>query len=84
MADRRRDGRNGNSGQAVLERIIDTDVSHGMQISFLEDAYSVLHTRALPDARNGGVVLRAAVAAIAGQLRPQAAATADGRARRNG
>ncbi|MDH6181039.1 DNA gyrase subunit A [Microbacteriaceae bacterium SG_E_30_P1] len=35
------------------ERIEDVDVSAEMQGSFLEYAYSVIHSRALPDARDG-------------------------------
>jgi DNA gyrase subunit A len=35
------------------ERIIDIDVSSEMQNSFLEYAYSVIYSRALPDARDG-------------------------------
>src|SRR5829696_5675222 len=35
------------------ERILDVDVSSEMQTSFLEYAYSVIHARALPDARDG-------------------------------
>jgi DNA gyrase subunit A len=35
------------------ERIVETDVSTEMQNSFLEYAYSVIYSRALPDARDG-------------------------------
>lgn len=35
------------------ERILDVDLSHEMQGSFLEYAYSVIYSRALPDARDG-------------------------------
>ncbi|GAB3597839.1 DNA topoisomerase IV subunit A [Angustibacter peucedani] len=35
------------------ERIVDIDVQHEMQGSFLEYAYSVIYSRALPDARDG-------------------------------
>ncbi len=35
------------------ERILDIDVSSEMQSSFLEYAYSVIYSRALPDARDG-------------------------------
>src|ERR671916_3311885 len=35
------------------ERILDVDVSDEMRTSFLEYAYSVIYTRALPDARDG-------------------------------
>ena len=34
-------------------RIIDTDVADEMRDSFLEYAYSVIYSRALPDARDG-------------------------------
>ncbi|WP_291055522.1 DNA topoisomerase IV subunit A [Herbiconiux sp.] len=40
------------SGTAV-EKILDVDVSTEMQDSFLEYAYSVIYSRALPDARDG-------------------------------
>ena len=36
-----------------VERIIDIDVADEMQGSFLEYAYSVIYSRALPDARDG-------------------------------
>ncbi|HTL41849.1 MAG TPA: DNA topoisomerase IV subunit A [Pseudolysinimonas sp.] len=35
------------------ERVLDIDVSSEMQSSFLEYAYSVIYSRALPDARDG-------------------------------
>ncbi len=35
------------------ERIVDVDVSDEMETSFLEYAYSVIYSRALPDARDG-------------------------------
>ena len=35
------------------EHIIDIDVTDEMQSSFLEYAYSVIYSRALPDARDG-------------------------------
>ncbi len=35
------------------DRILDVDLSHEMQGSFLEYAYSVIYSRALPDARDG-------------------------------
>ena len=35
------------------ERIVDIDVSAEMEASFLEYAYSVIYSRALPDARDG-------------------------------
>ena len=38
---------------AVPERIVDIDVSEEMRGSFLEYAYSVIYSRALPDARDG-------------------------------
>ncbi|MGB7964210.1 MAG: DNA topoisomerase (ATP-hydrolyzing) [Propionicimonas sp.] len=37
----------------VAERIVDIDVSTEMETSFLEYAYSVIYSRALPDARDG-------------------------------
>jgi DNA gyrase subunit A len=37
----------------VTERIVDIDVADEMQGSFLEYAYSVIYSRALPDARDG-------------------------------
>src|SRR6187455_791257 len=37
----------------VVERIIDIDVATEMEGSFLEYAYSVIYSRALPDARDG-------------------------------
>ncbi|MDR6099160.1 DNA gyrase/topoisomerase IV subunit A [Microbacterium sp. SORGH_AS454] len=41
------------SNSSVVERIEDVDVSTEMQGSFLEYAYSVIYSRALPDARDG-------------------------------
>jgi DNA gyrase subunit A len=38
---------------AVPERIVDIDVGEEMRGSFLEYAYSVIYSRALPDARDG-------------------------------
>src|SRR5215207_9380333 len=35
------------------ERVLDIDVGAEMQTSFLEYAYSVIYSRALPDARDG-------------------------------
>ena len=35
------------------EHILDTDIRDEMQTSFLEYAYSVIYSRALPDARDG-------------------------------
>ena len=43
----------GSTVQAPGERIEDVDVSAEMQGSFLEYAYSVIYSRALPDARDG-------------------------------
>jgi DNA gyrase subunit A len=40
-------------GAHITERIEDVDVSTEMQGSFLEYAYSVIYSRALPDARDG-------------------------------
>lgn len=37
----------------VVEHIVDTDVTAEMEGSFLEYAYSVIYSRALPDARDG-------------------------------
>ena len=36
-----------------VENIVDIDVTSEMQDSFLEYAYSVIYSRALPDARDG-------------------------------
>src|SRR6202163_1135449 len=36
-----------------VEQIVDIDVAEEMRGSFLEYAYSVIYSRALPDARNG-------------------------------
>src|SRR5690606_37099587 len=41
------------SAEPVEERIQDIDLSSEMQGSFLEYAYSVIYSRALPDARDG-------------------------------
>src|SRR5215203_6559349 len=41
------------SSPAGQERIEDVDVSTEMQGSFLEYAYSVIYSRAIPDARDG-------------------------------
>lgn len=43
----------GSSASSSGERIEDVDVSAEMQGSFLEYAYSVIYSRALPDARDG-------------------------------
>ncbi|WP_448060280.1 DNA gyrase/topoisomerase IV subunit A [Cellulomonas hominis] len=40
-------------GEDVVERIVDIDVATEMEGSFLEYAYSVIYSRALPDARDG-------------------------------
>ena len=37
----------------VVENIVDIDVSAEMETSFLEYSYSVIYSRALPDARDG-------------------------------
>ncbi|WP_270889154.1 DNA gyrase/topoisomerase IV subunit A [Pedococcus sp. 5OH_020] len=39
--------------EAYVERIVDIDVREEMQEAFLEYAVSVIHSRALPDARDG-------------------------------
>ncbi len=39
--------------EALDERIVDIDVADEMRASFLEYAYSVIYSRALPDARDG-------------------------------
>ena len=39
--------------EAVVEQIVDIDVSAEMQNAFLEYSVSVIHSRALPDARDG-------------------------------
>ena len=39
--------------QTPDDRVIDINVSEEMQTSFLEYAYSVIYSRALPDARDG-------------------------------
>ncbi|HQX36250.1 MAG TPA: DNA topoisomerase IV subunit A, partial [Microbacteriaceae bacterium] len=44
---------NSTERSAVVERIEDVDLSTEMQDSFLEYAYSVIYSRALPDARDG-------------------------------
>ncbi|MCU1418197.1 MAG: topoisomerase subunit [Schumannella sp.] len=40
-------------GERPAERVLDIDVGAEMQSSFLEYAYSVIYSRALPDARDG-------------------------------
>ena len=42
-----------NPGEQAAENIIDIDVTTEMEGSFLEYAYSVIYSRALPDARDG-------------------------------
>ena len=37
----------------VVENIVDIDVTSEMETSFLEYSYSVIYSRALPDARDG-------------------------------
>jgi len=44
---------NKSSDSSSTERIVDIDVANEMQGSFLEYAYSVIYSRALPDARDG-------------------------------
>ncbi|HOC12513.1 MAG TPA: DNA topoisomerase IV subunit A [Propionicimonas sp.] len=39
--------------EELTERIVDVDVTDEMEASFLEYAYSVIYSRALPDARDG-------------------------------
>ena len=41
------------SDDDLIERIVDIDISDEMETSFLEYAYSVIYSRALPDARDG-------------------------------
>ncbi len=41
------------SDDDLIERIVDVDISDEMETSFLEYAYSVIYSRALPDARDG-------------------------------
>lgn len=45
--------RNTPAHEAIAENIVDIDVSDEMKGSFLEYAYSVIYSRALPDARDG-------------------------------
>ena len=52
-ADNRRPPRTAAAETATPERIEDIDVSTEMQSSYLEYAYSVIYSRALPDARDG-------------------------------
>ncbi len=37
----------------LVEKVVDIDVAAEMEGSFLEYAYSVIYSRALPDARDG-------------------------------
>jgi DNA gyrase subunit A len=46
-------GSSSSNDEEIAERIEDVDVSTEMQGSFLEYAYSVIYSRALPDARDG-------------------------------
>ncbi|WP_230011609.1 hypothetical protein, partial [Microbacterium sp. Bi128] len=41
------------SAGKFVENIVDIDVTSEMEGSFLEYAYSVIYSRALPDARDG-------------------------------
>jgi DNA gyrase subunit A len=43
----------GAATQDYVENIVDIDVTSEMEGSFLEYAYSVIYSRALPDARDG-------------------------------
>ena len=43
----------GEPSQDFVENIVDIDVTSEMEGSFLEYAYSVIYSRALPDARDG-------------------------------
>ncbi|WP_022899495.1 DNA gyrase/topoisomerase IV subunit A [Humibacter albus] len=52
-ADNRRSARTPAAESETPERIEDIDVSTEMQSSYLEYAYSVIYSRALPDARDG-------------------------------
>ncbi|MGN6200253.1 DNA gyrase/topoisomerase IV subunit A [Humibacter sp.] len=52
-ADNRRSPRTAAAESTTPERIEDIDVSSEMQSSYLEYAYSVIYSRALPDARDG-------------------------------
>lgn len=51
MAQIEKNGTDQNDEQ--VERVIDVDVTAEMETSFLEYAYSVIYSRALPDARDG-------------------------------
>ncbi|QDZ13877.1 DNA gyrase/topoisomerase IV subunit A [Humibacter ginsenosidimutans] len=52
-ADNRRSSRSASTDSSTPERIEDIDVAREMQSSYLEYAYSVIYSRALPDARDG-------------------------------
>ncbi|MDQ4046998.1 MAG: DNA topoisomerase IV subunit A, partial [Actinomycetota bacterium] len=53
MARRQTSAPSGESVQDYTENIVDIDVTSEMEGSFLEYAYSVIYSRALPDARDG-------------------------------
>lgn len=53
MATRRRTSTPEDFPLDVVENIVDIDVSAEMETSFLEYSYSVIYSRALPDARDG-------------------------------
>src|ERR1700749_3397563 len=53
MATPTNSGSDGATAQAPGERIEGVDVAAEMEGSFLEYAYSVIYSRALPDARDG-------------------------------
>ena len=53
MATRRRNTTPEDFPVDVVENIVDIDVSSEMETSFLEYSYSVIYSRALPDARDG-------------------------------
>jgi DNA gyrase subunit A len=53
MARRQSSAPAGDNVQDYTENIVDIDVTSEMEGSFLEYAYSVIYSRALPDARDG-------------------------------
>ncbi|MBT2512126.1 DNA topoisomerase (ATP-hydrolyzing) subunit A [Arthrobacter sp. ISL-30] len=53
MARRQSPARSGEENGDYTENIVDIDVTSEMEGSFLEYAYSVIYSRALPDARDG-------------------------------
>jgi DNA gyrase subunit A len=53
MARRQSPAPAGEANQDFVENIVDIDVTSEMEGSFLEYAYSVIYSRALPDARDG-------------------------------